>query len=62
MVEYSQLVLQKSSNLYVSLDSEYTSNYPEAFPVIINWNFHFESFRNFFNFISILPKYLDHKF
>ena len=54
MVEYSELFFAKSSILDVSLGSEYVSDYPEAFPIIINGGFHFESFRNFSNLFSIL--------
>ena len=54
-------IFVESSILDVSLDSEYVSDYLEAFSIIINWGFHFEYFMIFFNFISILFKYLEQK-
>ena len=46
----------ESSILDVSRGSEYVSDYPQAFSIIINWRFHFESFINSSNSISILLK------
>ena len=46
--------LAKSSILDVSLGSEYVFDCPEAFSIIINWDFHFESFRIFSYLFSIL--------
>ena len=51
-----------SSIIDVSLGSEFVSDYLEAFSIIINWRFHFESFMNVSNLISILLKYLEQKF
>ena len=51
-----------SSILDVSLASEYVCDYREAFSSIIDGGFHFESFVNFSNLISILPKYLSRNF
>ena len=51
-----------SSILDVSLGFRYVSDYPEDFSIIINWCFHFESFINFSNLISISLKYLEEKF
>ena len=59
---YSPLFLEKRGTLDVSRSSEYISDYPEAYSVIIKWGFDFESFSNFSNLISILPKYLEQKF
>ena len=47
------LLFAESSILDVLLGSEYISDYPEVFSIIINWGFHFESFINFSNLISI---------
>ena len=55
-------IFVENSILDVSLGSEYVSDYPEAFSIIINWRFHFESFMNVSNLISILLKYLEQKF
>ena len=55
-------ILAECSILDVSLGSEYVSDYPGAFYIIINWSFNFESFMNFSNLISILLKYLEQKF
>ena len=51
--------MAERSILDVSLGSEYVSDYPEAFSIIINWGFYFEFFINFSNLISILLKYLE---
>ena len=51
-------IFTESCILHLSLGSEYVSHYLEAFSIIINWCFHFESFINFPNLISILRKYL----
>ena len=48
--------------LNVSMGSEYVFDYAEIFPITINWDFHFESFRNFSNLNSTLLKYLKQKF
>ena len=55
-------IFEESSTLNVSLGSEYVFDYPEAFSIIINWRFRFESFMNVSNLISILLKYLEQKF
>ena len=55
-------IFEESIFIDVSLGSEYVSDYPEAFSIIINWRFHFESFMNVSNLISILLKYLEQKF
>ena len=47
-------IFGKISILNVSLRSEYICDYPEAFSVIVNWFFHFESFRNCCNLFSTL--------
>ena len=44
------------------MGSEYVFDYAEIFPITINWDFHFESFRNFSNLNSTLLKYLKQKF
>ena len=51
----------EGSILDVSLGFRYVFDYPEAFSIIINWCFHFESSINFSNLISILLKYLEQK-
>ena len=54
-------IFGESSIIYVLLGSEYVFDYPEAFSIIINWRFHFESFMNVSNLICILLKYLKQK-
>ena len=55
-------IFAESSILDVSLGSEYISDYLEAFSIITDWHFQFESFMNVFNLISILLKYLEQTF
>ena len=43
----------ESSILDILLGSQYVSDCPEVFPIIINGGLHFESFMNFSNLISI---------
>ena len=40
-------IFAECSILDASLGSEYVSDYPEAFSIIIKWGFHFESFMDF---------------
>ena len=54
-------IFARSFILDVSLSSEYVFDYPENFSIIISWDFHFESFRNFFNLNSIFNKYSEQK-
>ena len=49
-------IFAESSILDASLGSEYLSDCLEAFSIIINWRFHFESFMSVSNLISILLK------
>ena len=55
-------IFAKTFILDVWLDSEYVSDYPGAFSIIINWCCHFESFENLFNLMSILFKFLEQDF
>ena len=52
----------KSFVLDVWLDSEYASDYPKLFSIIINSDCNFESSKNVSEVISILFKYTEKKF
>ena len=56
------IVFTKNFVLHVWLVSEYASDYPKFFLIIISWGCHFESSKNLSNVISISFKYLEQKF